>query len=806
MKITYKWLQEYVSLEDISPEQLADVLTNRGIPVETIEYRNQGVDGVVVGEVLATEQHPNADRLKVCQVNVGNSEHLQIVCGAPNVKPGQKVPVALVGAKLPGLEIKKAKLRGVESQGMLCSAKELGLETKLLPKEQTEGLFILPVDAPIGESIVTYLELDDCILDLELTPNRSDCLSMRGVAYEVAAILNRNIHMPKISCHVDEQVSPLHVRIDSENCRYYAGQVADGVKIGPSPIWMQMRLLSVGVRPISNIVDITNYVMFEYGQPLHAFDWQTIADQTIVVRQARQEENLMTLDGQHRTLDDTMLVIADPHKAIGLAGVMGGENSEVTSATERIVIESAVFDSIVVRKTGKALGLRSEAQSRFEKGIDPAIVNEALQRATALMASYAGAVPIGKAVTAGILPKLEKRIELSADKANDFLGTNLPPLQIHGILQALGFGVEDAGAGVCFVDVPSRRMDITLPVDLIEEVARMYGYDEIPTTMPVAPTNQGFLTEEQKIRRRIRESFISEGLQEVFTYVFVNEQSLQKLGSSLESFGKPIRLALPMSEERSVLRTSLLPSLLEVVQYNANRKHANLRLFEIGKVYTSKSETLTELPQERYQIAAVLTGKITSEAVGSEARIVDFYDAKGVVETVFESIGIEQITFVPESQISYLHPARTARILWQNHSVGVIGALHPSVEESFDVPSAYYIELDLESLLKACKGAITFVPMPKYPAIVRDIAVVIDRQIHASSLLNTIRNAGGEWVRQVKIFDVFESAQIGEHKKSVAITIEYRSDQRTLTDEEVQNVHQTILDTLFREYQAQLRA
>jgi phenylalanyl-tRNA synthetase beta chain len=807
MKITYKWLNDYVSLEGITPEQLAEELTNRGIPVEQIEYRNQGIDGVVIGEVLETEQHPNADRLRVCKVNAGTGETLQIVCGAPNVKAGQKVPVALVGAKLPDLTIKKAKLRGVESQGMLCSAKEIGLDVKLLPKEQTEGLYILPADAPVGESIVPYLQLDDVILDLELTPNRSDCLSLRGVAYEVGAIFKRDVQMPTLPTPDSTESAPLSVKIESANCQFYAGQVVDRVTVKPSPIWMQMRLLSVGVRPINNIVDITNYCMLEYGQPLHAFDYETIADATIIVRQAQEQETLITLDGQTRELNPSMLMIADPQKSLGLAGVMGGENSEVRTTTSRIVIESAIFDPGIVRSTSKQFGLRSEAATRFEKGVDPAIVDDALMRATDLMVKYADAVSVGSPVTAGKKQEQPNRIAITIEKINRVLGTDIPEATVLEIFQTLGLKVLEQVDDTIIVEVPTRRPDLTIAVDLIEEVARMYGYDKIPTTFPISTMTPGKLDDEQILRRTIRNILVGLGLHEVYTYPFVSPDQLNKLDIT-EVTGEPIRLLLPLSEERSVLRTSLLPSLLEVIQYNVNRKNSDLQLFEIGKTYVNAARAgeLKGLPDEKFMIAAAFTGKLDFGTSNKSSYPIDFFDVKGVLETVLDTLGVEGTRFIASNSVSYLHPTQAARIEVNGQTIGVIGALHPEMEHRFDIPKVYYFELDLQTLQTVRNKSISFEPLPKFPASDRDIALVVDRTQHVEPLLQTIRTIGAPLVRSARVFDVYQGEQLQQGKKSVAITIEYRADDRTLTDAEILEVHHAILKALEDEYRAELRA
>lgn len=813
MKISYNWLKDYIDLgPDMTPEKLGELLTRHGIPVEVIEPLNKGIKQVVVGHVLHTERHPDAERLKVCQVDAGGPETLQIVCGAPNVKPGQKVPCALVGAELPGdVKIKRAKLRGVESQGMLCSAEELGMDVRLLPKDQTEGLYILPDDTVIGEDVVPLIGLDDVMMELELTPNRSDCLNYRGIAYEIAAILGIKPtfeqQMQKDLQVVASEPSAIKVRIESPHCTQYSAQVVKGVKPEPSPLWLQARLLAVGVRPINNIVDVTNYVMFEYGQPLHAFDLSQIADSTIVVRQARQGETLVTLDGQERVLDPSMLVIADPKRAVGLAGVMGGENSEVRDSTADIVLESAYFDPGTTRQTGKKLGLRSEAQIRFEKGIDPAVMKAALLRAAKLIAALSGGELAGEPEEVVQSPAGDLEIRLRTSRTNQVLGSDLTTEMIASIMGRLGFDTSPVDEDSLQVAVPSRRPDIAREIDLIEEVARMHGYDKIKTTLPEGRMTQGKLSPQQHLRRMIRHLLTGMGMHEVITYTLTSPSWLEPL--SLQEDESPLLrqlpLALPMSEERKVLRTTLLPSLAEVVQYNLNRKNTDLALFEIGTVFRTDRLPVAQQPIELEKAAGIFTGSFGAAGIGQKPLKTDFYTVKGIVERLLSSLGVTDVQY-EKAFIPGTHPGRTASILVKGKAIGFLGALHPNVEEAWDLKETYYFELDIASLTEVANDTTAFKPLPKFPAIQRDLAVVVPLDVPAGSLEAVIRQAAGEWLEQVRLFDVYQGEQVEAGKKSLAFTTLYRAEDRTLTDEEVQARHERVIEALKNGFQAELRA
>ncbi|WP_309119223.1 phenylalanine--tRNA ligase subunit beta [Paenibacillus sp.] len=816
MYVSYKWLEQYVDLNGVSAKELAEKLTRGGVEVDGVETRNLGVVKVVVGHVVAKEKHPDADKLNVCKVDVGQEEHLQIVCGAPNVAAGQKVPVALVGASLPGgLSIKRAKLRGVESMGMICSAKELGLNDKLLPKEIQEGILVLPEGTDVGTDAVALLGIDDEVLDLDLTPNRSDCLSMIGVAYEVGALLGREVALPDVDEGVVVTGGPTSdlVRIEIEaqdDCPHYAARLIEGVTIGPSPLWMQNRLMAAGVRPINNVVDITNYVMLEYGQPLHAFDADTLAGNgsRVVVRHARAGERMTTLDGQDRALEPHMLLITDGERGIALAGVMGGADSEVTPGTTRILLESARFAGRSVRRTSRELGLRSEASLRFEKEVNPEAVIPALNRATALLCKYAGGRAAQGHAEALLDAPAPRTVPLTVERVNELLGTSLTASDVRGVFARLGFAVAGSGDAL-EVTAPLRRADMVRDVDLIEEIARLYGYDNIPTTLVRGATTPGALTKAQRVARETRRTLTGAGLHEAVTYSLTAEGRADALGGLFASPGR-IRLAMPMSEDRSVLRTSVLPHLLEAVVHNRNRNVDDVALFELGSVFlTEETGALTSLPVERRTLAAVVTGAKSAANWSDNGRAkVDFYDLKGRLEKLTTHLGID--TAYVASAPTGFHPGRSADVFavvadGSRVKLGRIGQIHPAVQAEWELDDTYAFELDFEALVEASVLRANYEPLPRYPAASRDIAVVVDRGVPAGDLVATVREAGGAYLESVRVFDVYTGERLGADKKSVALALVYRHGERTLTDEEVTGAHDAVTAALASKHGAELR-
>jgi phenylalanyl-tRNA synthetase beta chain len=810
MKVSCQWLSEYVDLDGISPDELAERLTRAGVAVDVVEKRDKGVKDVVVGYVKERTPHPDADRLGVCTVDVGQGEDLQIVCGAKNVAAGQKVPVALVGAQLPGnVKIKKAKLRGVESQGMICSARELGMNEKLLPKHQTEGILVLETDLPIGQPIHQALALDDAVLELDLTPNRADCLSMIGMAYEVAAILDKDVKLPAVGLNESGEPCPVKVTIAAEeDCTRYAARLIKGVRLGPSPLWMQNRLLAAGIRPINNVVDITNYVMMVYGQPLHAFDFAQVKSGHVVVRRAREGEVLETLDGAERILSGHMLLITDGGDVpIGLAGVMGGANSEVTDQTVDILLESARFSGTSVRLTSKALGLRSEASLRFEKGIDPNIVIPALDYAAYLMQQLAGAQVLPGIAEAKVEPVLQeisasRKIAIGVERINRFLGTDLAEEEILRIFRRLQFPAK-ANFGMLQVEVPTRRLDVAIEADLIEEVARLYGYDRIPTTLPVGVATPGHLTREQSLRRKLRNRLNQLGFSEAITYSLTDERRgtlLQPLNEST-----PIPLAMPMSEERALLRVNVLTHLLDSLQFNLNRQAEDVALFEMGKTYLTGSLPLTELPREKWELAAAATGSLAEPTWQGETKAIDFYQMKGIVEDILSILGIKDARFQPAEPKGY-HPGRTARIDVNGRFAGFVGEVHPEVADLYDLQYAVVFHLDLSELLEHAQPSVDFEGLSRFPAMTRDLAIVVDRPVLASDIEAVIRHAAGGALVTLQLFDQFISEKLGANKKSLAFSLMFQQHDRTLTDEEVNEAVDRVVTALKRELGAELRA
>lgn len=812
MKVSYQWLNEYIELSGLTAEELAEKMTRGGIEIDGVESRNKGVTGVVVGYVKSREKHPDADKLSVCKVDVGTGEELQIVCGAKNVDAGQRVPVAVVGAVLPDdFKIKKAKLRGVESQGMICSAKELGINDKMLPKEQQEGILVLPESTPIGKPIADVLGINDEVLELDLTPNRSDCLSMLGVAYEIGALTGREVKLPEASInHTTEKTdSRITVSVgEPDLCARYSARYIKGVTIGASPLWLQNRLIAAGVRPINNIVDVTNFVMLEYGQPLHAFDADLVPAGRIDVRLAKEGETLVTLDDQERRLEPHMLVITDGKQPIALAGVMGGASTEVTDKTVNILLESAKFDGGTIRKTSRQLGLRSESSIRFEKEVDPARVIPALNRAAALMAELGNGLVLEGIVEVKGKTSESTSVNVSLDKINGYLGTELSDLEVKTIFGRLHFAYEYSEAGVFTVQVPSRRGDITRSVDLIEEVARLHGYDNIPTTPIHGDVTPGALTKPQAIRRELRKRLTDAGLNEVVSYSFTGPERT-KLFPNLSGEAKPVRLSMPMSEDRSVLRTTLAAQLLETAAYNRNRKNESAALFEIGSVFHTDEEQLTTLPREKHRFAALLTGNRTEGQWNRKAVPVDFYDAKGILETVFDVLGVSGSVSYEAAQPEHFHPGRTAAVRIEtakgSEVAGYVGQLHPALQLEADLADTYVLEIGLDALYDLASSDIVYKALPRYPAISRDIAVVVGQEIAAADLTNAAWGTAGELLESVRVFDVFTGEKLGAGKKSIALSLVYRHAERTLTDEEVTALHEQVVAKLEQSFAAELR-
>lgn len=803
MFVSYKWLQEYVDLSGISPQELADKITKSGIEVEGVEVLNKGIKGVVVGHVLEREQHPNADKLSKCLVDIGEGEPVQIICGAPNVAKGQKVAVAKVGAVLPGnFKIKRAKLRGEESNGMICSLQELGVEPKLIAKEFSEGIYVFPSDTPVGEDAIEKLHRDDYVLELGLTPNRADCLSMIGVAYEVGAILGREVKLPKPEVKTSDEKASDYIKVTIETPEdnpLYVAKVIKNVKIGPSPLWMQGRLMAAGIRPHNNVVDITNYVLLEYGQPLHAFDYDRFGSKEIVVRRAKAGEKMVTLDNVERELQEHHLVITNGIEPVALAGVMGGANSEVTNDTTTVLLEAAYFNSSSIRTTSKEIGLRSESSARFEKGIDPLRVREAAERAAELLALYAGGEVLEGSVEADYLKVEQVNVSVTLEKINRVLGTSLKMDEVKNVFDRLKFEVTIDNDKIT-VTVPSRRWDISIEEDLIEEVIRLYGYDKLPLTLPIGEAIPGRLSEYQKKRRVVRRYLEGAGLFEAITYSLTNEGKVEKYALEVR---EPIKLAMPMSEDRSVLRLSLLPHLLEVVKYNLARQIDQVAVYELGKVFLNKGEKT--LPEEREHLAGAITGIWHEQQWQGEKKYVDFFVIKGILEGLFAKLGLLEKVEFRQGKEEGMHPGRTAHIYLAGEKIGFVGQVHPAVQKQLDLKETYVFEVLLDAVLKEEVQPLSYQAIPRFPSITRDIALVVDKEKTAKELEEVIYEAGGKLLQHAHVFDLYEGEHMEPGKKSIAFSLTYYDPEKTLTDEEVVKVHHQVLEQLKEKTGAVLR-
>lgn len=805
MRVSYNWLKEYVSI-DISAQELADKLTLSGIAVDAVDNPSAGLDNIVTGRITQIERHPNADKLSICTVDVGQQESLQIVTGATNVREGDTIPVALEGAKLAhGLQIKRSKLRGIESRGMLCSGQELGMEAKLMSSEMAHGILILSEDTQIGLDAKEILGLNDQIFELDLTPNRGDALSITGVARDVAAIFNQELKMPIPQFIEGEEKVEALAKIDIEApelCRRYVGRVIKGIKVGPSPMWLQNRLRAVGIRPISNVVDVTNYVLMELGQPLHAFDYDKLNNHHIIVRRAGEGEKIVSLDEAERTLSHDMLAITDEAGPVAVAGVMGGLDSEVTDQTVNLLIESAYFNPISIRRTSKALGLRSESSVRFEKGIDINGCLRAADRAMDLIQKLAGGIVAQGAIDNFPAPITEKTILLRPARVEWILGAYIPREEILRIMKSLQFRVQEQDENL-LVTVPTFRPDITREIDLVEEVARLYGFERITETLPTGTSTQGRRTPEQQLNWDARNVMVSCGFYEVVTYSFVHPRIFDLMNLPPDSgLRNVVKLQNPLSEEQSVMRTVMVPGLLEVLQRNLNRRVQNGAVFEIGRVFYPVAGQ--QLPEEVPVLAAVAIGN-TSKAWNQPSRPMDFYFIKGVAEQLLDSLALEGVEFKRHQDASF-HPGRCAKIEVNGELVGVVGELHPNVIDNYELPGrAVALKIDLKILAQANRPVKQYQRLPKFPVVERDLAVLVKQEVEVAEMLNIIKKAGGNLLRDTVIFDVYQGSQVPQGHKSVAFSMRFQADDRTLTDEETADKMKRIAKSLEAQVGAELR-
>lgn len=810
MQVSIKWLHDYIDFNE-SAEELADKLTMAGIPVENVIRADEGLDKVVTGRIESIVPHPDSDHMVITQMNVGLAENVQIVTGAQNVREGQIVPVAMIGANLPnGMKISKGKLRGVASNGMLCSAQELKLDLTKLPEEQKTGIYILPEDTAIGIPAKEVLGLDDVVLEFELTANRGDCFSVWGLVREVAVLTGNTPKWPEIKVDENEPENTsdmVSVKIEApELCYRFSSRVLKNVKIGPSPEWMQQRLEGAGIRAINNVVDVTNFVMVELGQPMHAYDYDQVAGHTLIARKAVAGENLHTLDDSSRLAKGEELVIADSEKPAGLAGVMGGLESEVTENTTTVILEAAAFNGPSIRRTSRSCGLHSEASGRFERGVDVTETQRALNRAAQLLQEMGACT-----VTKGIVdvypePKQPVSVYFTAEQINNRLGTDIPAEKMVEILESLCFGVTAEGEGYR-VSVPSWRNDVTFMEDLSEEIARIYGFDNIHAGKPHGYMVQGRQSDRQEFIDLSRLCLSYMGMSEELSFSFTSPDMLDKMNLPADhELRKAIPIMNPLTDEYPLVRTSLIASVLENAVRNISRKNEDLKLFDIAPVFYPKQLPLTELPTEAVKIAGLMCGRRYPLGWNNDNNAqIDFYDAKGVVEEYLNKITVNRYT-VEAGEHYAMHPGKTALFKKGKEVIAAVGELHPKIAENMGITKKCYIfDMDVDVLMKYISKKITIEQLPKFPGITRDLAMLVDVNITEAEIERVISKNAGNLFKGVTLFDVYTGKQVEEGKKSIAFTMQFQSNERTLTDKEVDEAFQNILAAVQKEFNAELR-
>ncbi|MDD4200163.1 MAG: phenylalanine--tRNA ligase subunit beta [Eubacteriales bacterium] len=835
MLVPIEWINDYIDIKDITTEEFCDRMIMSGSNIETCEHFCEGIENVVVGRIEKIEQHPDADKLVVCSINVGAAEAegkaegglLQIVTGATNVFEGAYVPVALHNSHIPGPfhgqpkheggeKVTKGKLRGIESFGMLCSAGELGFEDKVVPVAHRDGIWILDpevhegIEEKIGEDFAAALQLRQAVVDFEITPNRPDCLAMIGMAREAAATFDRSFEYPDITLseegdHSSSDFVGVEIK-NTENCRRYVARIVTDVVVKQSPWWLQKRLMYAGMRPINNIVDFTNFVMLEYGQPLHAFDIRQVHGGKIIVDNAEAGDTFTTLDESERNLEADMLMIKDAERNIAVAGVMGGLNSEIADDTETIVIESANFNGDSIRTTAKKLGLRTEASARFEKGIDPNLTEDAADRVCKLIEMTGAGKVLKGSVDVYPNPVSAKTMDVRVSRINYVLGIRLPREEMVKMLEGLEIKVEGQG-NIMTVTPPTVRQDLLEEEDYIEEIARIYGYDKLPVTLPKS-NNEAGMPYERYLRDIAREALCSMGLNEIQTYSFVSPSGVDRIGIAEDSWERAfVRIINPMGEDTSVMRTVLTPNMMDVLARNYSRNAETVKAFEIGNTFMDNPISTDKLPDEDYALCIGMYGKEE-----------DFFTLKGVIQELLVNLGIKGVSFVPESDYEVYHPGRCARVLVEAseamkaageefEELGIMGEIHPTVAENYgmDGVRVYCCELMFGAVIRKANTEIVYTPLPKYPSTSRDIALLVEEEMEVGSIEKVIIKNGGSILESVRLFDVYRGKQVEEGKKSVAFTLVYRDPGKTLTDEEVSTVHNGVLESLKDELGAVLR-
>lgn len=810
MQVSIKWLKDYIDFTE-TPEQLADKLTMAGIPVENVVDPGEGLEKVVTGRIEKLEPHQNSDHLQICTMNVGLAENIIIVTGAQNVAEGQVVPVAMVGAHLPnGMKISKGKLRGVASNGMLCSAQELKLDLEKLPEEQKTGIFILPSDTPVGIPAKDVLGLNDVVLEFELTANRADCFSVFGLVREIAAITGNKPHFPEIKVNEDDNTKLndiFSVEIaDPDLCSRFSTRMLKNVKIGPSPEWMQQRLEGAGIRSINNVVDVTNFVMIELGHPMHAYDYDKITGKKLIARRAIEGEELHTLDDTSRKAKGEMLVIADSEKAAGLAGIMGGFETEITDTTTTVVLESADFYGPCIRRTARACGLSSEASGRFERGVDSETTIKALDRAAQLLQEMGACTVCEGIVDVYPNPKQANYVTFTPEQINNHLGTNIAKDVMLNIITSVGFDVTKDENDEITVKVPSWRNDVTCMADISEEIARLHGFDKIKSTLPNGVSMQGTQSAKQTFIDKVKASLSSQGLYETISFALTNEETFNKLNIPQDSpLRKAVPIMNPLSDEYPLVRTTLLSSIFDNLARNLARKNDDVALFEVGSVFFPKALPVTELPDEVVKIAGAITGRRNAQGWNQTNDMVDFYDAKGIIEELLANLRVTRYTVEAGTHYA-MHPGKTALFKKGRDVIATVGEVHPAVLSAYGITKPVYIfELDAKTVMKYMAKDLKYKALPKYPATSRDLAMLVDVDVNAADIEKAMTKAAGQNLTQITLFDVYTGKQVEEGKKSLAFSLTFQSNDKTLTDAEIDPAIEKIVAKLQKDFNANLR-
>lgn len=811
MQVSIKWLKDYIDFTE-TPEQLADKLTMAGIPVENVVDPGEGLEKVVTGRIEKLEPHQNSDHLQICTMNVGLAENIIIVTGAQNVAEGQVVPVAMVGAHLPnGMKISKGKLRGVASNGMLCSAQELKLDLEKLPEEQKTGIFILPSDTPVGIPAKDVLGLNDVVLEFELTANRADCFSVFGLVREIAAITGNKPHFPEIKVNEDDNTKLndiFSVEIaDPDLCSRFSTRMLKNVKIGPSPEWMQQRLEGAGIRSINNVVDVTNFVMIELGHPMHAYDYDKITGKKLIARRAIEGEELHTLDDTSRKAKGEMLVIADSEKAAGLAGIMGGFETEITDTTTTVVLESADFYGPCIRRTARACGLSSEASGRFERGVDSETTIKALDRAAQLLQEMGACTVCEGIVDVYPNPKQANYVTFTPEQINNHLGTNIAKDVMLNIITSVGFDVTKDENDEITVKVPSWRNDVTCMADISEEIARLYGFDKIASTLPSGASMQGSQSDKQTFIDKVKASLSAQGLCETISFALTNEATFDKLNVPKDDMlRQAIPIMNPLSDEYPLVRTTLLSSIFDNLSRNLARKNDNVAIFEVGTVFYPKALPVTELPNEVVKIAGAITGRRHAHIWNQPNDMVDFYDVKGIIEELFADLHVTRYTVEAGTHYA-MHPGKTALFKKGRDVLATIGEVHPAVLANYGISKPVYIfELDAKTVMKYMAKDFKYKSLPKYPAMTRDLAMLVATDINSADIEKAMTKAAGQNLVQITLFDVYTGKQVEAGKKSLAFSLTFQSNDKTLTDAEVNTAIEKIVAKLQKDFDADLRA